>query len=241
MNLRMNEHADWLAAYDQHFLNDFFWKTKEELLMKFGTGGASKDFEIVPEGSHVAFCYSVVDLGLQPGSQKFPDPKHQVRLTFELPTEVITYTKDGEEVSGPMSIGQTFTASMNEKANLRKFIESMFGKRFPSDNDAANFEFANLVGRKCLLNVVHNESGGKTYANIQSAMPIPNGMPADFKQTNASVVFDADDPDPAEFAKLPKWLQEKIENRLDAEAPDTGPTPPFEAYKDEPFNDSIPF
>ena len=57
------------------------------------------DFAIVPAGNHVAICIAVVDLGLQPGSRQYPDPKPQVYLRFELPQEQIEYTRDGEKLT----------------------------------------------------------------------------------------------------------------------------------------------
>jgi len=176
---------------------------------------ATADFAIVPAGNHVAICNAVVDLGMQPGSGMYPEPKHQVYVRFELPTEPITYTKDGKEVTGPMSIGRTFTASMSTKANLRKFIESWFGKAFPSDEAAADFDLAKLLSYKCLLNVTHTEKpGGKTYANIANATPIPKGMPADYPQHNASMLYDLASPDEDTFRRLPEWLQKKLNERL---------------------------
>jgi hypothetical protein len=183
--------------------------------MKF-PAKASGDFAICPAGNHVAICNAVVDLGMQPGSGQYPDPKHQVYIRFELPTEQIKYVKDGVEVSGPMSIGRTFTASMSEKANLRKFIESWFGKKFPNDNAAADFDHAALLGRRCLLNVTHTEKDGRSYANIANATPIPKGMVADQQQHNGSLYFDLTAGDQTEtFNRLPEWLQKKINERLD--------------------------
>lgn len=186
--------------------------------MKF-PAKASADFAICPAGNHVAICNAVVDLGVQPGSGMYPDPKHQVYVRFELPEEQIKYVKDGQEVAGPMSIGKTFTASMSEKANLRKFIEAWFSKKFPSDVAAADFDHATLLGRKCMLNVTHSEKGEKTYANIASAAPIPKGMTANYDQHNGSLFFDLTAGDQAAvFNRLPEWLQKKINERLDDRA-----------------------
>lgn len=209
--------------------------------MKFAAK-ASIDFEIAPSGNHIAICTGVVDFGLQPGSAMYPDPKQQVYLRFELPTEIVTYTKDGKEVSGPMSIGRKFTASMSTKANLRKFIESWFGKSFPSDDLASDFDLKLLLGRKCLLNIKHQEKGDKTYANLSDATPIPKGMQADYKQQNASIYFSLGESTGAEFNALPDWMKETINKRIQ-------PTPkqavkvgidaePFDA---EPFDDDLPF
>lgn len=218
--------------------------------MKF-PAKASSDFAIAPMGNHIAICNAVVDLGMQPGRGMYPDPKHEVYIRFELPNESVTYTKDGQEITGPMSIGRRFTASMSAKANLRKFIEAWFGKAFPSDDAAADFDQSQLLGRKCLLNITHNEKGGKTYANIQNATPIPRGMPAEFKQHNGSLFYDLSNPDESAFRALPEWLQKTINERVSEVTPprngydirplpdDTGPpTPPLSAYE---FNDDIPF
>lgn len=206
--------------------------------MKF-PAKASADFENAPAGNHIAICNAIVDLGLQPGSGMYPDPKRQVYLRFELPTEQTTYQKDGQPITGPMSIGRTFTASMSEKANLRKLIESWFGKKFPTDEAASDFDLNNVLGRKCLLNVTHTEKGGKTYANISNATPIPKGMTADYEQHNPSVYFSLDSPDDRVFNTLPKWLKEKIEGRL--EESKTASRSPDQPAAAQDFDDDIPF
>lgn len=204
--------------------------------MKF-PAKAGGDFEVAPAGNHVAICNAIVDLGLQPGSGMYPDPKHQVYLRFELPTETMSYQKDGATVTGPMSIGRSFTASMSEKANLRKFIESWFGKKFPTDEAAADFDMKAVLGRKCLLNVTHAEKGGKTYANINNATPIPKGMSTDYPQHNASLYFSLGEPDAATFDALPKWLKEKIQGRLEEQkAPARGHQSALDEYQSQPVS-----
>jgi hypothetical protein len=197
--------------------------------MKF-PAKASADFEIVPSGNHVAICNAVVDLGMQPGSGMYPEPKRQ------------EYTKDGVEKEGPMSIGRSFTASMSEKANLRKFVESWFGKKFQSDDHAADFDLFNVLGRKCLLNVTHTEKAQKTYANINAATPIPKGMTADYPQHNESLYYSLDDHNQQTYMALPEWLRKKIDGRIQE--------PESERIEDEPamagsgrddFDDDIPF
>ena len=210
--------------------------------MKF-PAKASADFEIVPPGNHVAICNAVIDLGLQPGSAMYPDPKHQVYLRWELPTERVKYQRDGKEIEGPMSIGRTFTASMSEKANLRKLIESWFGKKFPNDEAAADFDCTKLLGYKCLLNVTHTEKGQKTYANAANATPIPKGMTTDYPQHNASLCFSLDAPDQHVYDALPEWLRKKIDERLREEkhTKDPGYAAEDDRRADDEFDDSIPF
>ena len=212
--------------------------------MKF-PAKSTAEFEIVPAGNHVAICNAVVDLGLQPGSGIYPDPKHQVYLRWELPTERIKYQRDGKEIEGPMSIGRTFTASMSEKANLRKLIESWFGKKFPNDESAADFDCSKLLGRMCLLNVTHTEKGQKTYANVANATPIPKGMTSEYAQHNASLLFSLDAPEQHVYDALPEWLRKKIDERLREEKHDKDPGYAAEddrrAGDADEFNDDIPF
>lgn len=198
---------------------------------------------MVPAGNHIAICTGVIDLGIQPGSGMYPDPKHQVYIRFELPTESVTYEKDGKPVTGPMSVGRTFTASMSEKANLRKFIESWFGKKFPTDDAAADFDVKTLLSRKCLLNVTHTEKGQKVYANIANATPIPKGMNSEYPQHNASVYFSLASSDQATYDKLPKWIREKIDGRIVEEEKRSNPTESFDERNPPPadFDDDIPF
>jgi hypothetical protein len=212
--------------------------------MKF-QAKASADFEIVPSGNHVAICNAVVDLGVQPGRGMYPDPKHECYVRFELPTETIKYQKDGKDLEGPMSIGRTFTASMSEKANLRKFIEGWFGKKFPNDDAAADFDLKAVLGKKCLLNVTHTEKNGKTYANVTAAAPIPRGMTAEYAQHNVSLYFSLDTPDQKAFDKMPKWIREKIEARI---VPQNTVTPQRASHDtqadtevDSALDDDIPF
>jgi hypothetical protein len=181
--------------------------TKENA-MKFPARN-STDFTPPPAGNHLAICTGVVELGLQPGSAQFPDPKHQVYIRFELP-DVPT----SEENPAPMMTGRTFTASMNEKANLRKFIESWFSKPFASDTAAERFDLKDLMGRRCLLNITHKERDGKTRAKVENATPLPKGMSSTQHQHNANVYYSLEESSEADLARVPEWLQKKINERL---------------------------
>lgn len=207
--------------------------------MKFPAKGG-EDFAPVQSGNHVGICNAVVDLGVQPGSGQYPDPKHQVYIRFELPTERIKYQKDGKEIEGPMSIGRTFTASMSTKANLRKFVESWRGASF-TDAQAEDFDFRKLIGQRCLLNVTHRVSNEKVYANIANATPLPRGMTSTQPQHNPSLFYDLATPDQAAFELLPEWLRKKISERLEQEQHETDPGYSAEDSQREPIDDDIPF
>jgi hypothetical protein len=206
--------------------------------MKFKAKSLNKDFEIPDAGSFTAICTGVIELGLQKGSPLYPDSKHQVYLRFELPTELVTYQKEGQSITAPMSVGRTFTASMNEKSNLRKFVEGWFGKTFKTDEAAEAFDFKAMLGRRAMVNIMHNTAKtGKVYANLVSASPLPKGMVSEEPQHNPSLYYDLANEDEKVLSSLPKWLQEKIRNRLEEEVE----VEEVVLQSDEPFNDDIPF
>lgn len=180
------------------------------LTLPVGSNGGG-DFKRAPAGSHIAVCNLVADCGLQPGSQQYPAPKRKLYVRFEIPAERIEYEKDGVQVEGPLTIGSFYTASMNEKATLRKHLEGWRGKKF-SDDEAAAFDVSALLGKACMLSVVESESGGKTYSNIAGIGSMPKGVPSP-KAENPLLYFDSES-GAAELESLPKWLREKIEGQL---------------------------
>lgn len=202
------------------------------MALKLPVGGGG-DFKIAPAGTHIAICNLVADMGLQPGSAVYPTPKRRLYLRFEIPQERISYELNGVKHEGPLTIGQQFTASMNKKATLRLALEGWRGRSF-TDDEAADFDISKVLGQPCTLIVSHNRSGDRTYANISSIGPIPRGMP---KPTAENPLLYYGDDDPADFDKLPNWLQEKIKAQLKAPAPE-----PAESHAtDAPFDDDIPF
>jgi hypothetical protein len=177
------------------------------LTFKASGGG---DFKSLSAGSYIAVCNMVVDLGLQPGSAAFPAPKHQVYVRFEVPTERVEYEKDGKKISGPIVIGQAFTASMHEKATLRKRLEGWRGRKF-TDEEASNFDVSTILGKPCMLSVIENEKGGKIYSNIDGIGQLPKGVPAPSAENK--LLYYADE-DRSQFDELPEWIRTKIENRV---------------------------
>ena len=212
-----------------------------------------KEFAKVSAGTHMAVCTLVADVGLQPGSPKFPDPKVRIFLRFEIPSERITYEKDGVEHEGPAVIYHNWNASMNPKATMRKHIESWRGSKF-TDADAEQFDVRKLLGQTCLVQVVHTEDG--QYANVANIMAPPKGTPK-VKAEGTLVYYGPDDD--TQYDVLPAFLRKKVDEQLgEAPATSTGgkTTSPRsatsttdaeadaiaaqQAAKDE-FDDQIPF
>lgn len=179
--------------------------------------GNKSNFEPAPKGNHVARLYQIIHLGTLEGTWNGePREYDKVRLVFELCNERRAF-KEGEEEK-PWSVGSEFTLSMNERANLRKFIEGLLGVSF-HDDEAEGFDITTLLGQCCLLNVVHEpdkKGTGKVYANIQSASPLPKGMecPPLF---NEPKFLDVNDLTEMEIEELPGSLRDKMKSSKEYE------------------------
>ena len=164
---------------------------------------SNTEFEQCPAGSFAARCYQIIDLGHQTiewqGTAKVV-PK--VRITWEL-NEAMA---DGR----PFSISKEYTASIGDKANLRKDLEAWRGRPFSSE-ELRNFSLENVLGAPCLLGVVHRPSkdGSKVYANVGSVMALPKGMSAP-ELVNPTVKFDIATFDNKVFDSLSNYVQKKI-------------------------------
>lgn len=186
---------------------------------------SSGEFELVPPGVYVARCYKMIDVGTQ--SVQYmnnpPKPTRQLYLYWEILTDA-----DGEPVrmadgERPFSIFKQYTWSMHEKANLRKDLNSWRGTPF-TEAEAKDFDISKLLSQYCLLQVVHRESGDRTYANVDNIMftaKEPEGI-------NPIVNFVITDPDMEIYENLPDWLKAKIQEASE------WATPQSAAPKDEP-------
>ena len=66
-------------------------------------------------------------------------------------------------------------------------MESWIGKVFSDEERKTGFDTVNLIGSNCFLNIIHNESDGKTYANISAITSVPKGIPMIQPETKRSV------------------------------------------------------
>ena len=201
------------------------------LLVNAGNGGGG-DFEQCPAGSFAARCYQIIDLGHQTfewkGEAKVA-PK--VRITWEL-NEMMS---DGR----PFSISREYTASIGDKANLRKDLEAWRGRPFSAE-ELRNFSLENVLGAPCLLGIVHKPSkdNSKVYANVGSIMALPKGMPSP-ELVNPAVKFDIGTFDQKVFDGLSSYVQKKI--LMSKELEENGI--PQSSSQDEPVieDETVPF
>ena len=169
-------------------------------------------YEKPEPGTYNARCVNIIDLGTQEttynGETKMA---HQVMLRWELLDEK---TSDGK----PQLIGSRYTMSMHEKATLRKVLESWRGRAFTKEEEDG-FDLANVLGKDCLINIVHNETNGKTYANVATVSAPMKGVSLASINTETPYVYlslkDAEQPEFKEtLFSLPDWIIEIIKKSL---------------------------
>lgn len=175
--------------------------------MGLNASNSGGSFEKAPIGVHIARCYRVIDLGTQTSNWQGQEKKaHKVLISWELLGE--SRMTDGK----PFSISSRYTVSLHPKAQLRSVLESWRGRPF-SPEEESSFNLSNILGKYCLLNIVHDGE----YANVASIMPLVSGM-AKPDPVNAEFSWDLDNPDMGTFntfsdnlkatiQKSPEWQQ----------------------------------
>ena len=168
---------------------------------------SNSDFEVIDEGTHVGICIGVIDIGTQ---ETRYGPKVQAILQFEIPEDRVQYVKEGEEFDVPRTISKLYNKTLTKGSILRKDLESWRGKEFTSE-EAAEFDLFVLVGKPCLLTVVHTNANDRVYANITGISKIMKGqvIPA---QELKPIRFSPEYPD--QYDDLPMWLRDKFDKRI---------------------------
>ena len=193
------------------------------------TGGDSTP---VPQGTHLAICYRIVDAGSE-YSEMYKKHSQKLIISWELPNEKMVV--DG--VEKPMGISGTYTASLSDKAGLRKVLESWRGRQFTAE-ELKMFDISKVLGSVCMLSVVHTEKGS---AKVTAVMAAPKGTPK-MVPYNPIVEYSQTDGLNDAFQTLPEWLQKRISACEEWKSPaliKTQPEP--SAVADEEEDTQIPF
>lgn len=157
---------------------------------------------IIDEGTHIARCVWVIDLGTQ---ETDFGPKKKVLIGWELPAITRTYEGQAE----PAIVSKFYTACLSEKSNLRRDLELWRGRVF-APAELEGFNLAKLLGVPCLLTITHRaNAAGERKAVVAGIAKIVAGMEVP-SQLHPSKLYDLDDPDHSAFASFPSWLQDQI-------------------------------
>ena len=160
--------------------------------------------ETCPTGVFQAACYGVYDIGTQ-YSKKWDAYKPQVIISWELVHEKMSDNR-------PFVLSKTYTNSLHEKANLRKDLESWFGRALTAEEMENGFDLKKCINENCQLQVIHNKVDDKTYANISSIMALPKGA-SPLNPENETVVFEI------ESKEIPSsvydWIADRIKTSME--------------------------
>lgn len=194
------------------------------------------DFKPIPEGTYVAICVRVIDLGTQVTTFKGAEKnQRKVLIAWETPDETVEY--EGE--TAPALLMSSYTASLHEKATLRKHLEAWRGRRF-TEEELHGFDLKNVLGKPCQVQVLHSEDGN--YANVAAIMAVPKGYTVPTPH-HPLIAFDLE---PGQFNEtiyesLSPKLQAKIAQSPEYKAATGGPTYIAPSTGAVDLDDEIPF
>jgi hypothetical protein len=132
-------------------------------------------------------------------------------ITWELLDDEVKM-QDGR----PFAATQFYTASLHEKAQLRKDLEAWRGKKF-TEEELEGFDLTDVLGKYCMIQVVHSVDG--QYANVNAIMRYKGEEPAG---VNELVSFDLSKPDKKVFDAFSDKMQAKVKNTPEWEALESG-------------------
>ena len=164
-------------------------------------------FPTAPEGTFGAICVDEIDLGKVKtnfgGEERERD---MVRIVWQI--------DEDDDKGKPYFVKQDYTASLHEKASLRKHLQSWRGRAF-TPAELLGFDLENVVGIGAMISIVHVQGRkGGTFANVDAVMKLPKGMEA-IKGTGYIRVKDRK----AEAAPAPK-PQRPAQKPPEEQAPD---------------------
>ena len=120
----------------------------------------NSNFEPCPEYTGRAVCVDCTPLKKQ--QSQFGE-----RDVFKIVFETLIEREDGSRFC---AWSRNFTPTLNEKANLRKFVRGWFGHDLTKP-ELDDFDTESLIGKSAQIVVVHEHKDGETYANIVACTP----------------------------------------------------------------------
>lgn len=130
-------------------------------------------WHLAPAGTFQAVCYNVWDLGHQ---KELRSEKVAIVPRIIIGWELSETITSGDEMDGKRYVvSKRYRLSLHEKSSLFKDLISWRNRSF-TDAEKLSFDVEKVIGINCMLNIVHNVAGDKTFANVASIMSLPKGM-----------------------------------------------------------------
>ncbi len=125
--------------------------------------GGKKEYSLVPAATYPAICVDVVDNGWAENFFDSTKKRRQIEICWLL-------DEINPENDEKYKIKWWYTASLDQKANLRKLLVSWRGKDF-TDNELKKFDLETIIGADCLLNVTqYQKTDGDMRSKVESAI-----------------------------------------------------------------------
>lgn len=147
------------------------------------------DFVNAPEGVHNAVCVDVIDKGEM--VTKF-GKKHKVKIVWEIETLM--------ESGDRFTANQLYTASLHEKAQLRKDLKGWRGKDFTADELAGDWDLEQVIGKPCQVVIEHATNEKGTFANVTKVLKAAKKLEPSGKYTRVVARGDNNKPSTAQQA-----------------------------------------
>ena len=158
----------------------------------------TKSKRVCPDGTYNAVCAAVYDLGMQKGSNGWPERR---KLAFIF--EVQEHITDGPLAGQPYRVSKIVSASLSDKSTLTAMLTSWFGHD-PRTKGSGRTAFSpsSLVGKPCMLTVAHKvNQDGDAQPFISTIALLMRGLP---------VLTSTFDP-----RNVPEWVIKMQGQRLD--------------------------
>jgi hypothetical protein len=197
--------------------------------LRASSGGGGGTIELAAPGTYKASLTGIYDIGTQEGGAF--GPKRQLLFVWQL-------FKGGKPVSDSSGNHQTiskfYTASFNEKSNLRADTERLVGLKF---RDGDEFDVMGLLGRGCRLQIsAYTKQNGEEGVKVTSIMALEEDEPEP-NPTAEACGFEITATGCAIPSAVPQWIRKKIEESHEW----SGTTPPSPAQnklnRDREFNE----
>lgn len=195
--------------------------------------------ELIEPGNYLARCYQMIQIGtVTENIMGVEKTLHKVRIGWELPTELRVFKEENGEQ--PLVINREYTLSLHEKSRLRADLKSWRGKDF-TDEEAAGFDISKLIGKTCMLNIIHKPSKDNTrfFEEIAGVATLPKGYECP-EAYNPPMLLEYENFDWDLYDRLPDFIKDKIRSSEEFKLLQT-PGHSEAIHADEFPDDDLPF
>ena len=161
---------------------------------------------LAPIGTHLAYCYQIVDLGVQVTDfEGAAGEAHQLQIAWELPGEMLNEEQ-------PFAVWKTYTFINSPNAKLPEHVGNW---RCVDYKKGGELDLEPLLGTFCMVTVGRTDTGKNS--KVINVSSLPKAMESLSEATttfNKPVWFELEDYKYEAFDLLPEFMQKKIESRL---------------------------